>query len=69
MSRSDFYNMLEGVHALFFNDLRCGQFIDLFAEFVENDSPYSLYYISNAEIEDVMKRFISKYTEDHRWDI
>ena len=60
MSRDAFYRALEGTHNLYFDELRFGQFMDLFLEYVDKETKYDLYYITDTELMDVLKDFLRK---------
>ena len=60
MSRDAFYRALEGTHNLYFDELRFGQFMDLFLGYVKNETKYDLYYITDTELMDILKDFLRK---------
>lgn len=64
MSRDAFYRAIEGIHNLFFNELRFGQFMDMFLGYVKNERKYDLYYITDAELVGVLKDFIKSENKE-----
>ena len=60
MSRDAFYRALEGIHNLYFNDMRFGQFMNYFLGYVKNDKNLDIHYLTDTELMDLLNDYIAK---------
>ena len=57
MSRDALYRAVEGIHNLYFESMRFGQFMDVFLGYVV-EKGYDPYYLTDAELVNMMKQFV-----------
>jgi len=57
MSRDAFYRALEGIHNLYFNELRFAQFMDNFMGYILNEKQVDPYYMTDTEFMSVLKEY------------
>lgn len=57
MTRDAFYRALQGMHNLYFKDLRFGQFMDNFLGYVMNEKNLDPYYLTDEELMGILKEY------------
>lgn len=60
MSRDFLYRSLEGIHNLYFNNMRFGQFIYTLCDYFNKHTSYDLKYIKDEKFIDMVQKFAEK---------
>ena len=66
MGRDFLYRSLEGIHNLYFNNMRFGQFISTLCKYFNNNTSYDLEYIKDEKFIDMVQKFAERNSDEVR---